>query len=126
MPCWRDDRRTWLGECRGSFMRRPALRWKAWCARGSGGRARRPSLHYKNIGRPIGPPFLHLLDSLVLQHLYAVNVDLGAVNVSGHGNVMSIVLLQGIGIIHGQDLLVSVGNDNRAGALFDALLCAFF
>ena len=61
-----------------------------------------------------------------LEHLDAVHVNLVAVDVSGHGNVMSVVILEGIGIVHRQDLLVLVGNDDRAGAGFDAFLGACF
>ena len=53
-------------------------------------------------------------------------MDLVAVDVPGHGNVMSEVIFKGIGIVHRQDLLIFVGNDNRAGASCDALLRACF
>src|SRR5271166_989296 len=65
-------------------------------------------------------------DSSALEHLDRVNVDLVPVDVPGHGNVMPIVLLKGIGIVHRQNLLVFVGNNNWAGAGRDALFCAGF
>src|SRR6266404_7375479 len=61
---------------------------------------------------------------LPLKHLDAVNVDLVPVDVPGHSNVMSFVTLEGIGVVHRQDLLVSVSNDDWAGASCDAFLCA--
>jgi thiazole synthase len=61
-----------------------------------------------------------------LQHLDAVNVDLVAVDVSSYGNVMPVVILEGIGIVHRQDLLVAVGNDDCTGAGSDALFRACF
>src|SRR5208282_4853177 len=70
------------------------------------------------------PPALQLLEWLALEHRDAVNVDRVPFNVSGHGNVMSIVLLEGVGIVHRQDLLVLVGNDDWLGAGCDALFRA--
>jgi hypothetical protein len=64
------------------------------------------------------------IPSLALKHLDAVDVDLVPIDVPGHGDVMPFVTLQGIGIVHRQDLLVSVGNDDWAGASCDALLSA--
>src|SRR5258708_34455026 len=60
---------------------------------------------------------------LPLKHLDAVNVALVPVDVTGHGNVMSFVTLEGIGIVHRQNLLVIVSNDNGVGATCEALLC---
>lgn len=46
----------------------------------------------KNFGRPQEPPVLHLLNSSALQHLDAFDVNLVAVNVTGYGNMMTVVL----------------------------------
>ncbi len=51
-------------------------------------------------------------------------MNLVAVYVPSHGNVMSLVPLDRVRILHRQDFLVLVGNDNRAGSAFDALLRA--
>src|SRR3984893_6313078 len=69
-------------------------------------------------------PYCTPIVLVTLEHLDAIDVDLIAVNVPGHGNVMSFVTLEGIGIVHRQNLLVSVSNDDCAGAGCDALLCA--
>src|ERR1700736_5092326 len=87
----------------------------------AGGDPRRST---KNIGGPPRSPYSHLLDSLLLKHFDTVNVDLVAVDVPSHGNMMSFVTLEGIRIVHRQDLLVSVANHDRAGAGCDAFLCA--
>ena len=103
-------------------MRLPVRRWKAWCARGvpsirnGGGEPGALALPFgcaqhqtgetlvaragKNIGRPQRPPFFNLLGSLVLEHRDTVNVNRVPFNVPGHGNVMSIVILEGIGVVH--------------------------
>ena len=67
------------------------------------------------------PPNLYPL--VTLKHLDAVNVDIVPVNVPSHGNVMSFVTLERIRIVHRQNLLVSIGNDDWVGAGCDALLC---
>src|ERR1700688_3492523 len=74
-------------------------------------------------GRLARPPRTSIR-SLALKHLDAVDVNLVPVNVPGHGNVMSFVTLKRIRIVHRQNLLVSVGNDDWVGAGCDALLCA--
>jgi len=53
-----------------------------------------------------------------------INVDLVAVDVAGHGNVMSVVILKSIGIVHGQNRLILVGDRDRARAGCDALFRA--
>src|SRR5437879_7918789 len=75
------------------------------------------------LARPPGP-LLHLYPSLALKHLDAIDVDLVPVDVPGHSNVMSFVTLEGIRVVHSQDLLVSVSNKNCLFASCDALLCA--
>src|ERR1039458_6473058 len=81
-------------------------------------------LHCKNIGRPPGRLLCSCWNGCALEHRDAFDVNRVPFNVSGHGNVMSIVLLEGVGIVHRQDLLVLVGNDDWLGAGFDALLRA--
>ena len=88
------------------------------------GRARRQSLDEKKLRAATRAALFASAEFVRLKHLDAVNVDLVAVDVSGHGNMMSIVLLKGIGIVHRQNLLVLVGNNLRAGAAFNALLSA--
>jgi len=61
-----------------------------------------------------------------LQHLHAFNVDLVAVDVSSYSDVMSVVLLESIGIVDGEHLLIFVSDDDGTGAGCDAFFGAGF
>src|ERR1700686_860872 len=84
-----------------------------------------PDSSTKKGGPKIGAALLIVRCNLFLEHLDAINVDLVTVDFSRHGNVMSVVVLEGIGIVHCQYFLISVADDDRTGARFDALFSAF-
>src|ERR1700676_4253004 len=115
-------------------MRLPARRWKASSDRAAIDKqtqnraAQAAAQCLKMEGRASRPspptPYCTSTAPVTLEHLDAIDVDLIAVHVPGHGNVMSFVTLEGVGIVHRQNLLVSVRNNDCAGAGCDALLCA--
>ena len=68
------------------------------------------------IKAAIRPPFLRnsIFLYLFLQHFDAINVNLVAVYFPAHGNMMSVMPFKGIWIIHHQNFLISIGDDDRA------------
>src|ERR1700687_1699581 len=107
-------------------MRLPARRWKASCDRRlSFGWTGETPVATRAKHRAAARAALFASVGIVgLEHLEAVNVDLVAVDVAGHGNVMPLVTLEGLGIVHRQNFLVSVGNKHCFFTGCDALLCA--
>jgi len=63
---------------------------------------------------------------LRLQHLHAVDVDRISLYRSRHGDVMSFVAFQGIGVFDHQDFLVGVGHYYHLRAALQAFLGAGF
>jgi len=63
---------------------------------------------------------------IVLEHLHTVDVNLVTIDVSGHGNMVPIVLLKSVRIIDRQDLLVGICDDYWRGPGSDALFRACF
>src|SRR3977135_4176835 len=61
---------------------------------------------------------------LFLQHFDAIDVNIVAVYFPAHSNMMSVMPFKGIWIIHGQNFLISIGDNDRAGSGLNALLGA--